>query len=119
MKELEAELERLKAQEQQPDRQKLRDLVDVVWSDAAESPNFLPTEWADRLIAQVFSSTAAAVPVKVAELSMQIRRLVRALKNSNPEHSLVKSVPDYMQRNGYWNVTDALRGDDDGAEVKS
>lgn len=43
------------------------------------------------------------------DLIMQIRRLVHALKNSNPNHSLVKSVPDYMKRMGYWHVGDCLR----------
>ncbi|WP_052130849.1 hypothetical protein [Erwinia typographi] len=43
------------------------------------------------------------------DLVMQIRRLVHALKNAKPDHSLVKSVPDYMRRKGYWKVTDCLR----------
>lgn len=50
---------------------------------------------------------------EVEELSMQIRRLVHSLKNSNPDSSLLKSVPDYMQRKGYWKATDCLRGEHD------
>ncbi|MCU5775070.1 hypothetical protein N5923_23570 [Erwiniaceae bacterium BAC15a-03b] len=46
---------------------------------------------------------------EVGELSMQIRRLVHALKISNPDNSLLKSVPDYMKRKGYWKITDCLR----------
>lgn len=56
-------------------------------------------------------------PPEVDDLSMQIRRLVHALKNSKPDHSLVKSVPDYMRRKGYWKVTDCLRGAE-GIEVE-
>lgn len=50
---------------------------------------------------------------EVEELSMLIRRLVHSLKNSNPDSSLLKSVPDYMQRKGYWKATDCLRGEHD------
>ncbi|AXU94200.1 hypothetical protein CI789_02515 [Erwinia persicina] len=50
---------------------------------------------------------------EVEELSMQIRRLVHSLKNFNPDSSLLKSVPDYMQRKGYWKATDCLRGEHD------
>lgn len=64
---LETELARLKAQAESPDRQKLRDLVDVVWSDAAETPTYLSTEWADRLINQVFSSAAEPRPAVLPE----------------------------------------------------
>ncbi|VEA73386.1 Uncharacterised protein [Serratia rubidaea] len=41
---------------------------------------------------------------------MQVRRLVHALKKANPDHALVKQVPDYMRRAGYWKLTDCLRG---------
>lgn len=50
------------------------------------------------------------------DLVMQIRRLVHALKNAKPDHSLVKSVPDYMRKKGYWKVTDCLR--DSGSNKK-
>jgi len=58
------------------------------------------------LYEQPVPSAPAAVP---DDLVMQIRRLVHALKNAKPDHNLVKSVPDYMRRKGYWKVTDCLR----------
>lgn len=48
-------------------------------------------------------------PTAPDDLIMQVRRLVHALKKSNPDHALVKQVPDYMRRAGYWNLTDCLR----------
>ncbi|SAI62958.1 phage protein [Bordetella trematum] len=40
------------------DRQRLRDLVDVVWNKATESTAVPDTPWADRMIEKVFSSVA-------------------------------------------------------------
>lgn len=64
-------------------------------------------------IALYTAAPPAVLPSEVEELSMQIRRLVHSLKNSNPDSSLLKSVPDYMQRKGYWKITDCLRGEHD------
>ena len=50
-----------------------------------------------------------AEPVQVEELSMQIRRLVHALKKASPDNPLVKSVADYMRRKGHWKISDVLR----------
>lgn len=49
-------------------------------------------------------------PSATDDLIMQVRRLVHALKKANPDHALVKQVPDYMRRAGYWKLTDCLRG---------
>lgn len=56
--------------------------------------------------------TAPPAPAVPDDLIMQVRRLVHALKKSNPEHALVKQVPDYMRRAGYWKLTDCLRDHD-------
>lgn len=53
--------------------------------------------------------TRAAPPVPVDDLVMQIRRLVHALKKSNPDSPLIAQVSDYMQRSGYWQASDCLR----------
>ncbi|MFP3746978.1 hypothetical protein SB816_28230 [Achromobacter sp. SIMBA_011] len=45
------------------DRQRLRELVDVVWNEATESTAVPDTPWADRLIDKVFPSLAASAPV--------------------------------------------------------
>lgn len=45
------------------DRQRLRNLVDVVWNEATESTAVPDTPWADRLIDKVFPSLAASAPV--------------------------------------------------------
>ncbi|MGY6271053.1 hypothetical protein ACXIUT_15280 [Achromobacter denitrificans] len=45
------------------DRQRLRDLVDVVWNEATESTAVPDTPWADRMIDKVFSSLPASAPV--------------------------------------------------------
>ncbi len=45
------------------DRQRLRNLVDVVWNEATESTAVPDTPWADRMIDQVFPSVAASAPV--------------------------------------------------------
>lgn len=63
-----------------------------------------------RAEAEIARRDAAAGEVE--ELSMLIRKLVHSLKNSNPDSGLLKSVPDYMRRKGYWKATDCLRGDD-------
>lgn len=42
------------------DRQRLRELVDVVWNEATESTAVPDTPWADRLIDKVFPSLASA-----------------------------------------------------------
>ncbi|SUI52046.1 hypothetical protein [Serratia marcescens] len=55
-------------------------------------------------------AAAPATPSAPDDLIMQVRRLVHALKKSNPDHALVKQVPDYMRRAGYWKLTDCLRG---------
>ncbi|MFY3630658.1 dATP/dGTP pyrophosphohydrolase domain-containing protein [Achromobacter xylosoxidans] len=44
-------------------RQRLRELVDVVWNEATESTAVPDTPWADRLIDKVFPSLAASAPV--------------------------------------------------------
>ncbi|EFE98274.1 hypothetical protein [Serratia odorifera] len=60
--------------------------------------------------AEGWNARNAAVPPPVPDdLIMQVRRLVHALKKANPDHALVKQVPDYMRRKGYWKVTDCLR----------
>lgn len=70
--------------------------------------------WNDCRSAMMALGAQPQKPVaEVEELSMQIRRLVHSLKNSNPDSSLLKSVPDYMQRKGYWKATDCLRGEHD------
>ncbi|WP_312265120.1 hypothetical protein [Mixta calida] len=48
-------------------------------------------------------------PAPVDDLVMQIRRLVHAMKKSNPDSQLISQVSDYMQRSGYWQATDCLR----------
>ncbi|WP_343252003.1 hypothetical protein [Mixta sp. Marseille-Q2659] len=53
--------------------------------------------------------TRAAPPAPVDDLVMQIRRLVHALKKSNPDSPLIAQVSDYMQRSGYWQASDCLR----------
>jgi len=55
-------------------------------------------------------AAAPATPSAPDDLIMQVRRLVHALKKANPDHDLVKQVPDYMRRAGYWKLTDCLRG---------
>ncbi|MGY6270857.1 hypothetical protein ACXIUT_14285 [Achromobacter denitrificans] len=45
------------------DRQRLHNLVDVVWNEATESTAVPDTPWADRLIDKVFPSLAASAPV--------------------------------------------------------
>lgn len=47
------------------ERDALRKLVDIVWSDAAESPTYLSTEWADRLIDQAFPGGLNTPPAPV------------------------------------------------------
>lgn len=51
----------------------------------------------------------------VDDLVMLVRRLVHALKKSNPDSPLISQVSDYMQRSGYWQGKDCLRSvaDDD------
>lgn len=44
-------------------RQRLRELVDVVWNEATESTAVPDTPWADRLIDKVYPSLAASAPV--------------------------------------------------------
>ncbi|MFN1147048.1 hypothetical protein [Serratia liquefaciens] len=56
--------------------------------------------------------TAPPAPAVPDDLIMQVRRLVHALKKSNPDHALVKQVPDYMRRAGYWKMADCLRDGD-------
>lgn len=51
----------------------------------------------------------SAPPAPVDDLVMQVRRLVHALKKSNPDSQLISQVSDYMQRSGYWQATDCLR----------
>lgn len=51
----------------------------------------------------------AAPPAPVDDLVMLIRRLVHALKKSNPDNKLITQVSEYMQRSGYWQATDCLR----------
>ncbi|CUJ01663.1 hypothetical protein [Achromobacter aegrifaciens] len=45
------------------DRQRLRELVDVVWNEATASTEVPSTPWADRLIDRVFPSSLASAPV--------------------------------------------------------
>ena len=45
------------------DRQRLRELVDVVWNEATESTAVPDTQWADRLIDKVFPAGSASAPV--------------------------------------------------------
>ena len=45
------------------DRQRLRELVDVVWNEATESTAVPDTPWADRLIEKVFPVRSASAPV--------------------------------------------------------
>ncbi|CAI2516090.1 Uncharacterised protein [Serratia ficaria] len=67
--------------------------------------------------AEMLTASPAAPPAP-DDLTMQVRRLVHALKKSNPDHALVKQVPDYMRRAGYWKLTDCLRGAAAAPEVK-
>lgn len=55
----------------------------------------------------------AAPPAPVDDLVMLIRRLVHALKKSNPDSQLISQVSDYMQRSGHWQATDFLRSVED------
>ncbi|MBN3270167.1 hypothetical protein CUR95_24205 [Bordetella bronchiseptica] len=45
------------------DRQRLRELVDVVWNEATESTAVPDTPWADRMIDRVFPAGSASAPV--------------------------------------------------------
>lgn len=53
----------IKASAPVADRQRLRELVDVVWNEATESTALPDTPWADRLIDKVYPSLAASSPV--------------------------------------------------------
>lgn len=65
----------------------------------------------DVLEASLIDNTAPPV----GDLAMLVRRLVHALKKSNPDSPLISQVSDYMQRSGYWQGKDCLRSvaDDD------
>lgn len=88
-----------------------QDCIDLLQSDLQVTRDALKsvTElWSDQrqLIAGL---ELRPQQLAVDELVMQIRRLVRQLKNSNPDSVLVGQVTDYMKRNGYFKVTDCLR----------
>ncbi|MGE8629498.1 hypothetical protein [Achromobacter denitrificans] len=56
------------------DRQRLRDLVDVVWNEATESTAVPDTQWADRLIDKVFPAGSASAPV-AADAALWVQAL--------------------------------------------
>lgn len=69
------------------DRQRLRELVDVVWNEATESTAVPDTPWADRMIDKVFPSLAANPPV-AGEAQKPVRwMMVERRMHSEPEYT--------------------------------
>lgn len=85
------------------DRERLRELVDVVWNEATESTAVPDTPWADRLIDKVFPSLAASAPVAGEQFKAAFPNGVlpnekyhelweRAGKNRNPNYTLLENL---------------------------
>ncbi|OZI75544.1 hypothetical protein [Bordetella genomosp. 6] len=75
------------------DRQRLRDLVDVVWNEATESTAVPDTPWADRMIDRVFAAGSASARVAGAP---QAEQFVQAAIDRAPEP--LRRLGEYLSR---------------------
>lgn len=85
------------------DRQRLRELVDVVWNEATESTAVPDTPWADRLIDKVFPSLAASAPVageatKLVVVPDAIRLMAQRIAADDFEHCTADPIFTVQRR---------------------
>lgn len=75
------------------DRQRLRDLVDLVWNEATESTAVPDTPWADRMIDQVFPCLAASAP-ETGEAQPSDAEIMAIVRERCPDFDDAHEGPD-------------------------